>query len=310
MTNATKTLAIIFAVTSVIALVLHWSSGAQASRAFKSNLVEVDTASVDKMVINHPTKPTLTLTKTNQQWSVSGQSATSYMADKGQIMSAIARLNNLSVNAVATRNPEKYTRYKVDSTGINVALYQENQKLNSIFVGASQRAGRRSLNNYVRLENENAVYTVDGFLRSTFSRDMTSWREKQVWDLDQQNISKVTFTYPADSSYVINRTVNNKWVASGDTLSGSSVGSVLRDLSDLTADGFANSRSVDQFGNEKYVLQLQLKDGKQYRLQIKESPDNNDEYLAVSKGFPYVFTLQKSQWKDNVLKSRSDLLQN
>lgn len=310
MTNATKTLALTFAVLLVITAVVKWESGAEASRAFRSNLVEVDTSNVDKVVINKPQNPDITLQRQDQKsWQVSsGAVQETYPASSSSIQDVISQLNSLKVNAVATRNPDKYTRYKVDSTGIKVSLYNGDELVNGIYVGAPKRIGKRSLNSYVRLVNGDAVYSVPGFLRSSFSQDLDEWRDKMVWNVDQSNITRVDYLYPADSSFTMKKTSNNKWVSSGDTLSQVYVSSALSQLSYLEASGFADSLSTDAFGNEKFAIQIQLEGGQRHRLQLKESPAKSGVYLGTSESFPYVFTVQKSTWDSNVLKSRKEFL--
>lgn len=310
MTNATKSLAVVFIVLLVVTVAMKWSSGPEASQAFRSELVSVDTAAVKKMVINHPLNPTVTLKKDNGGWNVTGQKPEIYPADARSVENAISRLNNLSVNSVATRQPDKYTRYKVDSTGIKVSLYDGEEQLQSIYVGGMQRAGRRSINNYVRLADENAVYVVEGFLKSTFSKGINDWRDKQIWDLEQSNISRVNFLYPADSSFTIRKVKGKQWVSAGDTLSQTSVSTTLSRLANFRASGFADSLSVDDFGKEKYAVQLELTGGERRRFRLRESPADTTIYLGVTERYPYVFTLRKSTWDDYVLKSREELLRN
>lgn len=312
MTNATQTLAVIFVVISVLTAAVKWSSGPEASQAFRSKLVSVDTSRVNKLVIKQPANPPLTLQKSGQQWQVSGASSEQYPADASRVRRAIDRLNSLDVTAVATRNPEKFTRYRVDSTGIHVSLYDGENILNSVFVGAPQQEGQRTLNNYVRLENEDAVYAVEGYLRSTFTKALNEWRDKEVWDVEQSKISRVEFGYPADSSFAIEKTTSNgrDWVAGSDTLSYSSVSSVLSRLASLEASGFADSLAKENFGAEKYNLRIALADGAKYHLRLKESSADSMVYLGTTPDFSYVFTLQKDTWDDYVLKPRTELLKN
>lgn len=310
MTNATKSLAGIFVVLLIATVAMKWLSGSDASRAFRSNLFQVDAEQVSKMVIDHPVNPTVTMQKTEEGWQVSKEEGQErYPADETSVNGAINKLNNLSVNAVATRDPRKFTRYKVDSTGIKVTLYNGNEMLNSIYVGAPQRAGRRSLNNYVRLADEDVVYSVEGFLRSTFSKKLDNWRNKRLWDVEQSDISRVDFLFQADSSFSIEKVDSRKWVSAGDTLSRSAVNLALSRLSTLTASGFADAISKDAFGNEKYAVQIELSGGEQHRVRFKESPADTSQYIGVTPDSPYVFTFRKSAW-DDVLKSREEYLKN
>lgn len=308
MTNATKSLAIIFVALAVITAAVEMSSGPAASQAFTSKLISVDTSQVNKIVINKPGSPSITLSKSKNTWMVSTEKGKQYPASRNAVKRALLQLNGLKVSSVATRDPQKYTRYKVDSTGTKVTLFNDDNQLGSLIIGAPQIESRREFNNYVRRPSDKTVYAVQGFLGPSFSKKLNDWRNKTVWDVDRSDISQVHFLYPADSSFSIKRANANKWVSEGDTLSNTSLSPILRNLSTMRVDGFANALSVDDFGTEQYAIQLQLKSGEQHRLRIKSMPSDSTHYLGVAKGFPYVFKLNKSSWDRSVLKSRGDLL--
>ncbi|HKK44689.1 MAG TPA: DUF4340 domain-containing protein [Balneolaceae bacterium] len=308
MTNATKSLGIIFVALAVITAAVEMSSGPAASQAFKSKLVSVDTSQVNKIVINRPEAATITLSKSKNEWTVSAGNGKQYPASPSGIKRAFSQLNRLQVSSVATRDPEKYTRYKVDSTGTKITLFNGDKQLSSLIIGAPQIESRRDFNNYVRRPKDKTVYSVKGILGPAFSKKLDDWRNKLVWDVDQGDISQVNFMYPADSSFSIKKAGANSWTSDGDTLSGGSTSSTLRELSSLRADGFVDSLSVNDFGTEQYAIQLQLKSGEQHRLRLKTMPADTNNYIGVAQGFPYVFKLNKSSWDRSVLKSRSDLL--
>jgi len=308
MTNATKTFAIIFVALAVITAAVEMSSGPAASQAFTSKLVSVDTSQVNKIVIDKPESSSLTLSKSDNTWMVSARGGKQYPASQGTINRVLQQLNSLNVSSVATRDPEKYTRYKVDSTGTKVTLLNGDKQLSSLIIGAPQIESRREFNNYVRRPDDKTVYAVKGFLGPSFSKKLDDWRNKSVWDLKQSDISQINFLYPADSSFSIKRANANKWLSKGDTLAVMPISSILRPLSSLKADGFIDTLSVNNFGREQYAIQLQLKSGEQHRLRLKSSPTDSTNYIGVAQGFPYVFKLNKSTWDRSVLKSRSDLL--
>ncbi|MDR8392822.1 DUF4340 domain-containing protein [Aliifodinibius sp. S!AR15-10] len=312
MTNATKSLAIIFVSLLVVTGLVKWTDTSSSSQAFRSTLVEVDQARVNRIVIEAPTQNrTLTLKKEGSSWQVTGKSTEEgYPADSTSIIRAIEQLNDLSVQAVATRNPQKYTRFKVDSTGTTVSLYNNENLLSSIIIGAPQIISRQQYNNYVRPVDDEAVYSVEGLLSSTYGKDLEGWRDKAVWDLDDSQISRIDFLFPADSSYSIQRAGDNEWVSDGDTLSASSVSRVTSRLSSLSASGFVEGVSPSSFGTELYAIQLQLEDGTQKTLRLKLPGEEASSYHAVAGDYPYTFTLSKASFGNSVLKARGELLTN
>lgn len=311
MTNATKTLTIIFVSLLVLTGLVKWLGDSTSSQAFRTRLVNVDTARVSKIVIESPTQDrTITLNKKENDWSVLGSSSgETYPADNGSVKRAIQQLNELNVKAVATRDSEKYTRFKVDSTGTRVSLYNNDNLLSDIYVGAPQIVSRQQFNSYVRPADDDAVYTVEGFLGSTFGKDLDGWREKTVWEVDRNTISRIDFLFPADSSYSIERVGENEWISDGDTLSSGSVRSITNRLGSLRAGGFVDSLSVDSFGNELYAIQLQIEGDGQKTLRLKLPEGESANFQAVASDYPYVFTLNKSSFENSVLKPRQELLE-
>jgi hypothetical protein len=160
----------------------------------------------------------------------------------------------------------------------------------------------------VRPVGDKTVYAVNGFLGSSFSTKVSSWRDKNVWGLKQKQISGIDFNFPADSSYSIKKVKGGKWISKGDTLKKSAVNNILYKFSPLRANGFVDSLAVPDFGKKLYAIQLHLSNGAVKTLKIKLSEKDSTAFEATASGYPYVFTLNKSTWKNSALKGRKELL--
>lgn len=310
MSNATKSLAAIFIILLAVTGLVKWTGDPSSSRAFSKRLVSVDSSDVNKIIIRDRLENrTIILTKSGRNWQVSGSTEeTAYAADASAVKRAIEQLNKMSVEAVASRDPQKYSRYKVDSTGTKVTLFAGDSELASLFVGAPRMENRNSFSSYVRPEGDQAVYAVDAFLGPTFSRDISGWRDKRIWDIEEKKISRISLRFPADSSYTVHRAGESSWVSEGDTLQASALSMILTRLGSLRADGFADSLSVGGFGDGLYSIVLQLDDGTQKKLRLKLPSSEKSHFYAAADGYPYVFTLDRSSFKNAVLKGRSELL--
>jgi hypothetical protein len=309
MTNATKSLLIVFVSLLLLTALVKWNSTPSSSEAFRTTLVDVDAQKVDRISIEQPAaNRTLVLMQTPSGWTVSeGTGGETFEADSGFVQRALDDLTGLQVKAVVTRNPEKFTRYKVDSTGTLVSLYEGEELLESVVIGAPQFVSQREFNNYVRPSDEETVYAVEGFLESTFNRELDRWRETQVWDIDRDDIVRIDLMLPADSSYSIER-IDEGWVSGTDTLSQTQIATVLSRLASLNANGFVDSLAVSDFGTERYAIQLRLENGSDRLIKLK--PDERDDtyYVATATDFPYVFKVYKSSWENSVLQSKEELL--
>ena len=64
---------------------------------------------------------------------------------------------------------------------------------------------------YVRLHDENEIYAVDGFLNMALNMNFKFWRNQQILKTKKNNITKLSFIYPADSGFVALRK-DSVWV--------------------------------------------------------------------------------------------------
>jgi len=338
MTNATKTLAIVFAGTLVLALATSWSWSSSSTAALQEKLLTVDTSAVQAVQIDRSGGSALRLERGNEGWSVvPSDTSASYPANSQSVTDLLTSLPSLPVNAVTTRQPDKHPRYGVDSTGTVVTMIgADDETLGQLIVGRTdmrrsqtgaggrgqnlmQRMRRRRGNpvTYVRQPDAQDVYSINQSLRFLANRSVEEWRDKEIWALGRSNIQRVDFRFPADSSFTMQRVAANDtastsapdtWLSAGDTLQTSSVSSVLRTLSSPVADGFVEGARPSNFDDALYTVQVQTSDGSRRTLRLRPGP-NGENYVAAADGFPYVVQLSKSRWDRSILQGRTALLQ-
>lgn len=306
MTNATRTLLYIFVGLLVLTGLVKWLGGQTASEALRRNPIQVDAERVSRVVITAPDGRSLELRRETGNWQVSRGGEVSYEADSAAVAGAIRQLNSLDVVSVATRDTAKFTRYRVDSTGTRVDLYRDRDQLTGLYVGSAGSAGAQS-NSYIRVDGQDAVYAVEG-LSESYSRPLEEWRDKTVWEVDRSRISRVDFIMPADSSYSIERAGAGDWVSGGDTLRSAPVSTVISRLTTLRAGGFVDTLSPDDFGEERFAVQVRLEDGSQRTLRLRPPSEGAAEFHAVASDYPYLFTLNRDTFLREVLRPRSALL--
>jgi len=332
MTNATKTLAVFFVGTLVLALAASWGWSTASSAAFQNELLAVDTSAVQAIRIERSGNTSTRLQRSEDGWTVSpSDTSARYPARAQAVRQLLNTLPALEVGAVATRQPEKHPQYGVDSTGTTVTMLGDaDAPLARLIVGRTRlrqpQSGRSSQNplqrrqrrgtpvTYVRSPARPDVYSIEQSLRSVTTRSVDDWREKQLWSIARSDIQRIDLRYPADSSFALRRVASSDttsspgaWVSAGDTLSQSAVSSMLRVLSSPQADGFAETTPPDAFGDAQYEVRLQSSDGTQRSIRLRPAP-SGPRYLAVADGFPYVVELQRSTWDRSVLRGRSALL--
>lgn len=332
MTNATKTLALVFAGSLVLALATSWQWDSASSAAFQEEVLPVDTSAVHTVRVASPDRPALRLTRTTDGWVVSSaDTAATYPASPDAVGELLRSVPGLSVEAVATRRPAKYPRYGVDSTGTTVTLLDASgERLGALVLGRTQfrdavgggsgrgplqRRGRTGTTiSYVRPPEQPDVYAVEASLRSFSAWDLTDWRDKRLWSVSRAQVQQIDFDYPADSSFAIRRGAAPDtaasaaaWVSAGDTLSQRRVSPLLRTLTAPRADTFADALSPSDLQDAPYTLRLHLADGSLRTLRLSPAPTGSF-YRAAADGYPYVVELRDGAWDDSVLQGRSTFL--
>jgi len=311
MTSATKTLSLIFAVLLAVSVITGLFGGQTSSDLFTKDLTVFEPDQVDRIEIRKPDdEEVIELYKEGGNWMVRTESGDqTYPANGSLADQTVNQFAGLNVKSVVTRDPEKFTRFRVDTTGTEITFLEGEAELDRIIVGSPQILSQSEFNTYIRPADRQEVFSVEGFLNASVNRELDDWRDKTVWNLGQNSITEIEFEYPADSSFVITRAEENGWVSGPDSLDQSQTSRLLRQVASLNANGFVDDTTVTEFGEPLYTLHIRTDGGSEHTLQIKPSFEDENRYEATASGFPYVFTVLKSTWDSSVLRSRGEFLQ-
>lgn len=305
MTNATKTLSGIFIVLAILLGLNYGVSNSGSSKAFRATPVQVDTTKVDRVVIdNQSGHNALELIKDNGKWMVKVDTA-QYPADQKRVQQTLKTMNGLTIKSVVTRNPEKFSRFRVDSTGTRVGIFNGKKEMAAFIIGAPQFLSQTDINTYVRLADQDEVIAVNGFLASDFTTETDSWRDKTIWDFDKTSITEIEFQFPADSSFSIYKK-NNDWYSLTDSLDQTRVGRMLNQLASVKASGFTGGQGM--IHDPLYSINITLDNGSIRVLSLKPVENDKSFYQASANGFPYIFKVSKSSWDRTVLPGRKAFL--
>lgn len=310
MTQATKTLSIIFGI-SVFAVFIRFTfQGTGNSEALSGTVISFEKANVNKIEIKNPERGDFTLQKAKSGWTVQklGEN-TNFAADESAITSALEQIQNLKPKSILTRNEADFSRYQVDTTGTEVRLFDGSKELSALIVGRFQFVSQQEFNTYVRNAKSNDVVSVNGFIGSYFSKNLDGWRDKKVWSFDKKGITQLDFVFPGDSSFTIKKVGENKWMSAFDSLSISTVETSINQVADLKAVGFAhNNQTVDTFGTPLFKIVVHLDNGAKQELALKTNPENEGELIAKASGFDFVFTLNKSTLQSSLFRPKKAYL--
>jgi len=263
MSKSNKTLGIIFIVLLVIAAVMYVTKTGKNERSFRANLVNVDSSKVTQITIyskSHKNEP-IELTKTTDGWKVKISKDKYARVPKEKIQNLFRQILSIKPKRLAARGKDQWHTYEVDSTGSRVVVNEGGKKALDIIIGKFSFHQPRSMSTFVRLNNDNDVYEVDGFLAMTFNRQPNSFRDGTVIKGNTAAWNKLTFNYPADSSFQITK-VDGKWNDGNYKIDSTQTAQYLTRLSRITGSKFLDDVDTTKLSNPVYSLTINSENGK------------------------------------------------
>ena len=184
------------------------------SRVFRSpslesnldeHLLTLDTSKISAIHINPAVDSgEIKLVRTGKSWEVQRNQVTARV-DATLVKNALASIQEIHPERLVTRKREKWADYNVDTTGTHVKVYMGGNNPTELWVGKTSGGGTT-----VRLKDEDNVYEVKETLDRNFNRRFAAWRDKSFLKVEPDQVTKVTFQYPADSSFVLEK-ANGEW---------------------------------------------------------------------------------------------------
>ncbi len=191
----------------------------------RKDLVQVDTSQVTEVRIQPAKEPTkeLKLIKKGNKWRIIGD-AREADAEAGTVESMLGVIKKLEAQRMVTRKKDKWETFEVGEASSRVMVFAGGDKQADFRVGKTgfnqgQGGGLSGAYTYVRLTNEDEVYSSEGFIGSHFNRTFTEWRNKAFLKITRDDVTKIQFNYP-DSSFVLEKR-DSVWFA-GDALANES----------------------------------------------------------------------------------------
>jgi hypothetical protein len=183
------------------------------------------------------------LFKENDQWKVESDGQ-KYNADQAIAGQMIAELNNMKPKSVAANSKERWDQFEVsDSLGTRVKLLNGTDVLADVVIGKFSYSEPRNMTSYVRLADEKEVYGVDGMLGMSFNRKLNSFRDRTIIKSNKADWTKLTYNYPADSSFVLQKT-GEKWMIGEMETDSASVMQYFNKIASLSDGSFADEKPI------------------------------------------------------------------
>ncbi len=240
-----KILISIFVVLLALVVLVELIDSRKGNRTFKNELVNVEAAEVTSVEL-YPKAVNGNLIRIfleNEKWKVESDGKT-YNADGPNVTRMIAELNEMKPKSVAATSKDKWEQFEVtDSLGTRVKLMKGSDVLADVVIGKFSFQQPRTTTSYVRLTDDKEVYGVEGMLAMSFNRNLNSFRDRTIIKSNKADWTKLTFSYPADSSFVLERR-DNKWMIGDMQADSAKVAQYFTRIANLTDGSFINEKPV------------------------------------------------------------------
>jgi hypothetical protein len=216
------------------------------------------------------------------------------MSDAGEnsVKGLLAQLLQIKPKRLAARNIDKWEEFHVnDSLATRIKVIENgNKETLDLMIGKftyqqsnNPYGGQGNITGttFVRLSDENEVYAVDGFVTMSVNREFNSWRNQQIANTRKENITKLIFTYPADTGFIALRN-DSIWTVNGIAADSLKMDQFLSSLSYKNSsdfeDGFTPSSNP--------VFQLTIEGNNFSPISIQGFTLNNDQFVINSSVNP------------------------
>ena len=255
---STKTLIILFVGLLVIVAIFLFYDAKHGERTFRNELVNIDTAKVTSINIYPKTTEhkLVKIFKEGNYWKVDiANNKTAYVpAQKvNEMFGELLRIKPLSVAAL---NKNKWKEYQVDdSSGTEVKIFEGGDNTLDLTIGKFAFERPKSIYTYVRVSGDENVYKINGMPGFLFNKGANYFRDGRVIDDNYTNWTKLSFTYPGDSSFVLEKK-NKTWVIGKQKADSTNTVSFLRSLSQLSKQDFVDNFDQSILSKAAYTLTI------------------------------------------------------
>ncbi len=272
----------IFMVLLLAVVAVQISKNKKGERSFKAELLEFDIENVTSLSLKgqQAGKLGLNINLENEKWHIQTNDK-SYNADADLINSMLNELAGLKAIQKVAAKKEKWANFDVtDSAGVHVTVKSDSKVLGDLFIGRfSYNQNTRKPKTFVRLNKEKDVFAVEGYLSMTFNRDLNGLRDKSIFRGNSKDFTKITLTYPADSSFTLTREANG-WTINGQAADSVETSKYLGSLAYLTGSEFMDDLEPSALSSVPYLITIEGNDLP--IVEIKATPREDGRIALIS----------------------------
>lgn len=304
---STTTLVIVFALLLAIVFGIEFFKTGDHSKNLRTTLVEFDSSAVTSILIfpKSQKKKEIRVSKENNSWKVKLDNNHWAPVSDSRVAGSLSELLKVTPQRLVGNNKSQWREFETDTAGTRVKVFQGDKMVLDLIIGKFSFRSQRDMSTYVRLESEENVYSVASFLDLSFNRDIADWRNQTVINGTEEEWKKLSFTYPADSSFDLVKE-DKKWKILVEYADSAKVAEYIRSIQMINHSTFVDDIDEKELGSPVYTLKIESK--VEQPLDIKAFPHAVHEWLITSSQNPgVVFKSPKSSLIDKIFINKAKL---
>ncbi len=273
----TKTLSIAVVILLTIVLLTQLMDGNKNQRTFKDKLFDVDTSQITSLLI-YPKQSAfeeIKFLRSGNVWNIV-KDGKNFPVGALEIQNLLRQIDNLEVKRLAGRNSDNLEKFELsDSLATRVVIIAGKKTIGVLHVGKfGYNYETQDSFSYARVDDEEEIWAVNGFLQSIFDQQMNVFRYKAMINTIKSDWNKLQFSYPADSSFTLTRS-DFGWLVDGEPVDSVSTDDYLNTLVNLSSRGFVDDDNIVVAPNPIFVLKIE---GNNFSPIVIDAFEAGDEY--------------------------------
>ncbi len=252
-----RTLIIVFAVLLVAVVANYLIKNSRGERTFRDDIIEYKADEIGKITfVKAAGSEEISLFREDTVWKIQAGDQ-KYPADQDLANQIVEELAFITAERLVATKKDLWKEYDVtDSAGVKLTVYGPKKATTGLIIGRfSYNQANRQPSTFLRLDGENEVFAVEGYLGMVFNRDINSLRAKSLFKGNRDDLTRFTFAYP-DSSFTVVKE-NNMWLCEGTPADSARVSNYLNTVSYLAGMEFRDDFSIESATGTPLMLKIE-----------------------------------------------------
>jgi hypothetical protein len=223
----------------------------------KIEITEEQTKTIDRIEITQhkdSKSESIVLSKAGEEsWQLS--EPLTAPANANNVKSLLDNLPKLRVAEEITSSPDDYVKWGLADDKALHAVFKKGEEI--VFEGYFGDSGSRG--QMTRLPGKDGVYSLKGYSKWLYDRDVKGWRDRSIFKFEDEDVSKVTVENE-NGSFVFEKS-GEAWVSKGKAIpdfKSNKVDDLVRAYKVLSAVDFGDGKSLEETGLDKPVATVTI----------------------------------------------------